>query len=88
MGKNIKKSWYIFVGFPGGSVVKILSAMQEIDPWVGKIPWRRTWPPTPVFLPGESPGWRSLVGYSSWGLTELGKLKRLSGSSMYIFEYI
>ena len=54
MGKNIKKSWYIFVGFPGGSVVKILPAMQEIDSWVGKIPWRRTWPPTPVFLPGES----------------------------------
>ena len=25
------------------------------DPWVGKIPWRRAWQPTPVFLPGESP---------------------------------
>ena len=34
------------------------------DPWVGKIPWRRKWQPTPVFLPGESHGWRSLVGYS------------------------
>ena len=31
------------------------------DPWVGKIPWRREWPPTPVFLPGESHGQRSLV---------------------------
>jgi len=29
-------------------------------PWVGKIPWRSTWPPTPVFLPGESHGQRSL----------------------------
>ena len=33
-------------------------------PWVGKIPWRRVWQPTPVFLPGESHGQRSLVGYS------------------------
>ena len=33
----------------------------------GKIPWRRKWQPTPVFLPGESHGWRSLVGYSPWG---------------------
>ena len=34
-------------------------------PWVGKIPWRRKWPPTPVFLPGESHGQRSLAGYGS-----------------------
>ena len=32
-------------------------------PWVGKIPWRRAWQPTPVFPPGESHGQRSLVGY-------------------------
>ena len=37
------------------------------DPWVGKIPWRRAWQPTPVFLPGKSPGQRSLAGYSLWG---------------------
>ena len=45
------------VGFAGGSVVKNLPAIQEtrFDPWVGKIPWRRAWKPTPVFLPGESP---------------------------------
>ena len=29
---------------------------REFDPWVGKIPWRRAWQPTPVFLPGESHG--------------------------------
>ena len=40
------------------------------DPWVGKVPWRRAWQPTPVFLPGESHGQRSLVGYSPRGLTE------------------
>ena len=33
----------------------------------GKISWRRKWHPTPVFLPGKSHGWRSLVGYSPWG---------------------
>ena len=39
--------------------------------WVGKIPWRRKWQPTPVLLPGESHGGRSLVGYSPWGHKEL-----------------
>ena len=37
------------------------------DPWVGKIPWRRAWQPTPVFLPGESHGQRSLADYSPQG---------------------
>ena len=37
------------------------------DPRNGKIPWRRARQPTPVFLPGESHGQRSLVGYSPWG---------------------
>ena len=41
-------------------------------PWVGKSPWRRKWPPTPVFLPGESHGQRSLVGYSPWGCKRVG----------------
>ena len=36
------------------------------DPWVGKIPWRRKWQPTLVFLPGKSHGQRSLVVYSPW----------------------
>ena len=36
------------------------------SPWVGKIPWRREWLPTPVFLPGEFHGQRNLVGYSPW----------------------
>jgi len=34
------------------------------DPWVRKIPWRRKWQPTLVFLPGESHGHRSMEGYS------------------------
>ena len=40
------------------------------DPWVSKIPWRRKWQPTPVFLPGRFHGLRSLVGYSPWSLNE------------------
>ena len=40
--------------------------------WIGKIPWRRAQQPTPVFLPGESHGQRSLVGHSPWGCKELG----------------
>ena len=42
----------------------------RFDPWVGKIPWGRKWQPTSVFLPGESHGQRSLVGYSLWGHKE------------------
>ena len=38
---------------------------------MGKIPWRMTWQPTPVFLPGESQGQRNLVGNSPWGHKEL-----------------
>ena len=41
------------------------------NPWVGKIPWRRKWQPTPVFLSGKSHGQRSLAGYSPWGHKEL-----------------
>ena len=41
-------------------------------PWVGKSPWRRKWQPTPVFLPGESNGQRSLADYSPWGHKESG----------------
>ena len=36
------------------------------DTWVEKIPWRRKWQPTPVFLPGEFHGQRSLAGYCAW----------------------
>ena len=53
-------------------MVKNLPAMHKMcfDPWIRKIPWRRAQQPTPGFLPGESHGQRSLVGYSPWGPTE------------------
>ena len=37
-----------------------------LDSWVRKIPWRRQWQPTPVFLPGNSHGQRNLEGYTAW----------------------
>ena len=43
---------------------------RGFDPWVGKIPWRRVWQPTPIVLPGESHRQRSLEGYSLWGCKE------------------
>ena len=66
-------SFSSYSGFPGGSDSK------ESDgnagdlgsvPWAGKIPQRREWLPTPVYLPGEFPGQRSLGGYSPWGCKE------------------
>ena len=38
----------------------------RFNPWVGNILWRREWQPTPVFLPGEFHGQRSLAGYNPW----------------------
>ena len=53
-------------------MVKNLPAVQEtwFDPWDGKVPWRRERKPTPVFLPGEFHGQRSLMDYSPWDLKE------------------
>ena len=48
------------------------------DPWVGKILWRRAWRPTPVFLPEESRGERSLAGYSPWGRKESDTTEELT----------
>ena len=44
----------------------------RFDPCAGKIPWRREWLPTLVFLPGKSHGQRSLAGYSPWGHKRVG----------------
>ena len=60
------------VNLPGSSEVKNLPSNagdardSGLFPGSGYIPWRRQWQPTPVFLPGESHGQRSLVGYSPW----------------------
>ena len=67
-------------GVPGGSDGKEsacnagdLGLIPGFDPWVGKIPWRREWQPTPVFLPGKFYGQRSLAGYiQSMGSQRVG----------------
>ena len=65
----------VFVGgFLSGSVSKESTCPCRrcgFDPWVGKIPWRRAWQSTPVFLPGKFHGQRSLGNYSPWGHKEL-----------------
>ena len=43
---------------------------RGFNPWIRKIPWRRKWQPTPVFLPGKVLGQRSLAGYSPQGRKE------------------
>ena len=48
------------------------------DPWIRKIPRRREWLPTPVFLTGISHGQRSLVGYSPWGRKESDTTEQLT----------
>ena len=62
---------------PSPVVKKILLQCRRcwFESWVGKIPWRRGWQPTPVFLPGESHGQRSVAGYSPWGGKELDMTK-------------
>ena len=75
---SIKQGFYFYNGFPSGSSDKESTCQCrrlkrcEFNPWVGKIPWRRAWQPTPVVLLGESHEQRSLVGYSPWGCKELG----------------
>ena len=75
-GKEIQKRGYICIrttSFPGGASGKEPTCQCrrlkrcKFGPWVWKIPWRRAWQPTAVFLPGESHGQRSLEGYSPWG---------------------
>ena len=62
-------SLYIYMGFPrwlSGKESTCQCRRCRFHPWVGKIPWKRKWQPTSVFLPGESQGHRNLVGYSPW----------------------
>ena len=66
-------------GFPGGSESKEsahIARRPGFNPWFRKIPWRRKWQPTPVFLSGEFLGQRSLAGYSAWGHKESDMTKQ------------
>ena len=60
-------------GFPGGTSSKEPACQCRrckrcgFNLWVRKIPWKRAWQPSPVFLPGEFHGQRSLAAYGPWG---------------------
>ena len=58
----------------------------RLEPWVGNIPWRTAWLPTPVFLPGESHGQRSLAGYSPWGQKKSDTTEQLT--YFYLVLYV
>ena len=61
------------LGFPGGASGKKPTCQCRrcgFNPWLGKIPWRRAWQITLVFLPGDSHRQRSLADYSPWGHKE------------------
>ena len=71
--------------FPGGSdgqSVCLQCGRPGFDPWVGKIPWRRKWQPTPVLLPGKSHRWRSLVSYSPWGHRQCYSISKTTASAL------
>ena len=55
--------------FPDGAVIKspLANAGDVFDPWAGKIPWRKKWHPTPIFVPEKFHGQSSLADYSPWG---------------------
>ena len=64
-------------------MIYLPSRRYGFDPWIGKVPWRRKWQPTPVFFPGEFHGQRSLTGYRPWGHKESDTIERLS-TAQYI----
>ena len=83
---------------PGGASGKELacqskrSKRRRFNSWIRKIPWRGQWQPTPVFLPGESHGHKSMAGYSPWGHKELNTtnlackhMERCSNSEHYSY---
>ena len=76
-------------GFPGGSVVENPPTNARdagFDPWVQKIPWRKKWQPTSVFLFGKSSRQKSLVDYSPWGRKDSDMTEWLSMSTRGFLE--
>ena len=73
-----------YLDFPYGSAARIClqCRRREFDPWVRKLPWRRKWQPTPVFMPGKCFGWRSLVIHRIW--KELDMTEQLNNSYIYV----
>ena len=61
---------------------------HRFDPWVRKIPWRRKWQPTPLFLPGKPHGQRNLSGYSLWCCKESDITKHASEQRQLIYNVV
>ena len=82
--KKVKFPWYLILELPRWSSGKEPTCQcrrnekHGFDPWVGKILWKRAWQPTPVFLPGEFHGQRSLAGCSPWGCKESDVTEQLT----------
>ena len=94
---HIKRILCLLLDFPGwlcGKESACQCRRHEFSPWVGKIPWRRKWQPTPVFLPGKAHGQRNLVSYSPWGRRRLGhdlatqqqQHRRFTGKNILLVE--
>ena len=73
------------LGVYEGSLVSQILKESACDPSVRMILWRWEWQPTPVFLPGESHGQRSLMGYSPWGSKELNITEQLTHTHTFIY---
>ena len=61
----------IWVGFPGGDKERRRHKRHRLHPWVGKIPWRREWLPTPVFFPGKVHG-KAVRGATAYWVAGVG----------------
>ena len=80
MTEQLRTHICVLLGFLVAETVKNPLAMwkTQVSHWAGKILWRREWQPTPVFLPGESYGQRSLEGCSPWGCKESDTTEQLT----------
>ena len=80
--------FYTWLGFPwwlNGKELTYQCRNRGLDPWIGKIPWRREWQPTLVFLPGKFHGQKSLLGYSPRGHKRVGH-DLATRQQVYIFQ--
>ena len=79
------KVWGATCGSNGKETACLQCRRPWFDPWVWKIPWRREWPPTLVFLPGE---FHALVGDRSWDRKELDMTEQLTLSLHYMWVFL
>ena len=82
---------YTLIGFPRWlrwERIHLQSRRSGFNPWTWKIPWGREWQPTPVFLPGESHGQRSLAGYSPQDHKESDTTERLTRSLFCFSQHL